>query len=436
MGARVDTTAFSTTTSWNHTISSGNDRLLLVYVGIFGNGAAPSGVTYGGVAMTFLGRSTTAPGGGSGRDTYVYSLANPAVGVATVAVQGGSSHGTSGSVSLVGAAGIAEMRTHEQTGILNAAQLSSIGGEDDVTIFSINPRSDTPPRLVDGGGASYVGNLASSNIHMMFAHRDGAGGPVRFEWGGVQDAFSMSAVRVLPAVSHFPGDLHRVPLTPGQDVNAWGFSSTYWYTQKVHGFTPDRLRRSIKRVTVQVVMSGNGDGRVELWTDSKNPATRIWRSDLFTTGGVKTFDNINIRVPDNQPLYVLVGGGTFGGGHHARHLSVAFGGENMRYSDRNNESVQTQFGLPMFYEVEVEPSGVRSSVVGLATVLGNVGGGKVPFEGRADGRSTARASHQRLLVPTSGAVLHPNESRTGSAITRPDDSTRLGSAAGAIRGPW
>lgn len=75
---------------------------------------------------------------------------------------------------------------------------------------------------------------------------------------------------------------------------------------------------------------------------------------------------------------------------------------------------------------------------GVSTAIGHLLGGVAELTSVSiNGRSTAQASHQRLLLPTSPPVhLERDALMPVSAITRPDSTTRLGSAAGAIRGPW
>jgi hypothetical protein len=71
------------TLTWAHTVASGTNRALFVELAIDGLGAPVTGVTYDGVAMTFVGRTS------GNHAVEIWSLVNPTVGTANVVVNFG-----------------------------------------------------------------------------------------------------------------------------------------------------------------------------------------------------------------------------------------------------------------------------------------------------------------------------------------------------------
>ncbi|MEQ1592678.1 MAG: tandem-95 repeat protein [Thiobacillaceae bacterium] len=72
--------ANTTSLSWSQTVNSGANRAMFVEVAIDGLGANVTGVTYGGVALTQVGRST------GNHAVEIWELTNPTVGTANVVV--------------------------------------------------------------------------------------------------------------------------------------------------------------------------------------------------------------------------------------------------------------------------------------------------------------------------------------------------------------
>lgn len=87
MAISVDSTSFKengtnnlNTLTWSHTIGSGSNRILIVYVPISQN-VSVTGVTYGGVSLTqFVGITNGDP------KAYIYYLLNPTVGTANCVI--------------------------------------------------------------------------------------------------------------------------------------------------------------------------------------------------------------------------------------------------------------------------------------------------------------------------------------------------------------
>ncbi len=70
----------TTNLTWSHTISGGSNRELFVTMAIDAMGASVSGVTYGGVAMTQVGRTS------GDHAVEIWKLANPTVGTANIVI--------------------------------------------------------------------------------------------------------------------------------------------------------------------------------------------------------------------------------------------------------------------------------------------------------------------------------------------------------------
>jgi trimeric autotransporter adhesin len=73
------TTAATTTLTWSHTVNAGSNRVLIVGLSI-DNGSTATGVTYGGQAMTLVGRTVSAGNG----TIELWSLVAPTVGTANI----------------------------------------------------------------------------------------------------------------------------------------------------------------------------------------------------------------------------------------------------------------------------------------------------------------------------------------------------------------
>jgi hypothetical protein len=83
-------TISATSLTWAHTVASGNNRVLFVQLAIDGLGASVSSVTYGGVALTQVGRAT------GNHAVEIWRLVNPAVGTANVVASFGATTAAAG----------------------------------------------------------------------------------------------------------------------------------------------------------------------------------------------------------------------------------------------------------------------------------------------------------------------------------------------------
>ncbi|MCA9061772.1 MAG: DUF4347 domain-containing protein, partial [Planctomycetaceae bacterium] len=83
--------------TWSHTVNSGTDRVLYVQIAIDGLGAGVNSVTYGGVALTQVGRGT------GNHAVEIWRLIAPSVGTANVVISfGGTTAAAAGAMTLNG----------------------------------------------------------------------------------------------------------------------------------------------------------------------------------------------------------------------------------------------------------------------------------------------------------------------------------------------
>ena len=88
----------ATSMTWSHTVTSGSNRALFAGISMEGGGGSSSGVTYGGTAMTLVGR------GQNSHTVEIWRLLNPAVGTANIVASfgGQSEEVVGGAVSFDG----------------------------------------------------------------------------------------------------------------------------------------------------------------------------------------------------------------------------------------------------------------------------------------------------------------------------------------------
>jgi hypothetical protein len=83
-------TVSATSLTWSHTLLAGTNRCLFVQLSIDGLGAPVTGVTYGGVALTQVGR------GAGNHAIEIWRLINPAVGTTNVVANFGGTTAAAG----------------------------------------------------------------------------------------------------------------------------------------------------------------------------------------------------------------------------------------------------------------------------------------------------------------------------------------------------
>lgn len=151
----LDTTNI-TNPSWSHTCT-GSNLYLVVLLPHWANGNTVSGVTYNGVAMSLLARSSLS---GSNDRSEIWGLANPATGSHTVAVTGANCYGTIGAASFTGidqttSTGTAATATGSSTG----PTVNTSSASNEVVVGAVSYDSGTS---TTGGGQTPLWNVNSA----------------------------------------------------------------------------------------------------------------------------------------------------------------------------------------------------------------------------------------------------------------------------------
>ena len=167
-------TTGATSLTWSHTVSAGSNRVLVVELALDGLGAPASSVTYGGVALTQIGRGT------GNHAVELWALINPTVGTAnvvasfsgTTAAAGGAST-FNGVAQTIGTA-FGTFVSATGTGTTASVTASSAAGEQviDVLYWRNSPATSATPgagqtsywsqtNSTMGGGATLEAGAAS-----------------------------------------------------------------------------------------------------------------------------------------------------------------------------------------------------------------------------------------------------------------------------------
>jgi hypothetical protein len=190
--------------SWSHTVGAGANRLLLVQVGNTGGAdISATGVTFGGVPLTYVGKGVNTIGSGQ-RHVSLWALVNPSSGAGTVVATVGTAS-TSGAVatSYAGVNQASPLRTPFQwatNASVNLVSGNTTGGVlSDLVHAAVFARTTTDP--VPGAGQTQrVVDVVSANARMIGSTQPGSFLPVAssFSWT-TPDAGSMIAVAIRAA---------------------------------------------------------------------------------------------------------------------------------------------------------------------------------------------------------------------------------------------
>ncbi len=155
-------TTSATSLTWSHTVSAGSNRVLVVELAIDGLGAPASSVTYGGVALTQIGRGT------GNHAVELWALINPTVGTANVVASFSGSTAAAGGASTFN--GVAQtigtafgtFVSATGTGTTASVTASSAAGEQviDVLYWRNSPATSATP------GAGQTANWSQTNTTM------------------------------------------------------------------------------------------------------------------------------------------------------------------------------------------------------------------------------------------------------------------------------
>ena len=181
--------------TWSHTIVSGNNRILTVSLGLVGGQS--TGVTYGGTAMTLVGRHT----GALSHTTEIWQLLAPPVGTANIIATFDASREANGG-------GVAFNGVHQTmpTGTFQGADgesstasvtVSSAAGEMVVDVLYIDASITATP----GAGQTQRWNLDNGRVGAGSTEAGAAS--VDMTWS-VGDEWNISAVSLKPAPATDP----------------------------------------------------------------------------------------------------------------------------------------------------------------------------------------------------------------------------------------
>jgi hypothetical protein len=193
--------------TWNHTVGTGNNRLLIVTCACW-ESSTISGVTYGGTALTLLGTHS----GGSSRKVAMYYLLNPAQGTAEVAVTGSFPmyYCACGAVSFFGVDTTNPFGAHSGTnGNSSTATITIDSAEGDVCIDILAVVSSVPVTIVcDAAQAeqwNYTASGGTSGRSTGGTSTKGGAVSVTMSWTitATDLRYAMYAASIKPASSGF-----------------------------------------------------------------------------------------------------------------------------------------------------------------------------------------------------------------------------------------
>ncbi len=146
-----------TSLTWSHTVATGSNRALFVTLAIDGLGPGVNGVTYGGVALTQVGRTT------GNHAVEIWRLLSPAAGSADVVVSlGGATDIKGGAVTYNGVEQTTPTGTYagaSGTGTTASVDVSSATGG---LVLDITNWDNNPSGYSTGTGQSDIWNLTNS----------------------------------------------------------------------------------------------------------------------------------------------------------------------------------------------------------------------------------------------------------------------------------
>lgn len=205
--AATTRTDLASSTSWSHTVGSGANRLLLVWVGTGSSGVTATGVTYGGVALTLLAASDAVSdfGASNERRVELWYLKAPASGAATVAVSLSATTGvTCAAVSLAAVAQGTTFGTVVKAGGDSRTSVSTAmsGATSDLVMSSVFFRNADDPSA--GGSQTVRADTIFPTTNGRLAVTSQAGGSVTasFSW-----STSTTAVQLSVPVKDDPGTI-------------------------------------------------------------------------------------------------------------------------------------------------------------------------------------------------------------------------------------
>ncbi len=186
-------------TTWSHTVGAGSNKLLIVVTGSH-NGELPSGVTYGGSAMTLYVEKN-----GTYRDVRIYYMVDPPAGAANVVVSGTfTSYGcVCGAISFTGVNQDNPFRgSATGTGTNGTPSLNVSSATNDLVLDMIVYWAGATPVLTEGAGqTSRLGYSCGSGKMVAECSTEAGDTTVAMSWtasGMGDNGYAQCAVSIQP----------------------------------------------------------------------------------------------------------------------------------------------------------------------------------------------------------------------------------------------
>ena len=193
------------TFSWNHTVGSGSNRILIVSISLRTGNSTATSVTYGGTPLTIIGAQQ---GPGNQNRTEMWRLLAPPSGTASVVVTlSGGQHIVGNSISFTGVNQTTPLNTFASSSNTSAAAaVSAPSGAGQLVIDTVTANGDANTLTV-GSGQTPKWNAVSGSGGASEALTDGSIKPgatptvTMSSTLGVSKPWSMAAVSLIPAAT-------------------------------------------------------------------------------------------------------------------------------------------------------------------------------------------------------------------------------------------
>ncbi len=186
-----------TSLSWSHTVASGSDRVMYVTLAIDGLGASVSSVTYGGVALTQVGRTT------GNHAVEIWRLVSPTVGTGTIAVSLGATTDIKGGAVVYNGVDTSDPNGSyfSATGTSTTASVTVTSQTNDV-VLDITNWDNNPSGYTIGAGQSSVWSLTNTAHRGIATTEAGAASVTMSSTVSASNQWEMGAIsiRALPNV--------------------------------------------------------------------------------------------------------------------------------------------------------------------------------------------------------------------------------------------
>ena len=188
-----------TSLTWSHTVASGSNRALFVTLAIDGLGAGVNSVTYGGVALTQVGRTT------GNHAVEIWRLVNPTVGTGNIVVSlGATTDIKGGAVTYNGVDQTTPTGTYvgaTGTGTTASVNVSSTTGS---LVLDITNWDNNPSGYTTGSGQSDVWNLTNTGHRGISTTEAGAATVTMSSTVSASNQWEIGAVSINASVNVAP----------------------------------------------------------------------------------------------------------------------------------------------------------------------------------------------------------------------------------------